>query len=163
MVGEQNRVWLFYCFNFDRNYDVLKWNTRWTKIQFLIKIKRNEKWKLPHTPLERRSLCFGSYKIHELKVKLWWARAREREKDSFFCNVYFVTFILSFKTFFNYLCFSSMYSVLNKLLEYIYTFTYQKIISVTSYTFMSVFKIAKSLQCILKRVLYLIKLQTDPL
>ena len=41
-------MWLFYYFNFERNYDILKlfW---WTKIQTLIKTK----WKISNEALER--------------------------------------------------------------------------------------------------------------
>ena len=41
------------------------------KYKLLIKTKRNRKWKIPHTILDRRTLCFSSYENHELKVKLW--------------------------------------------------------------------------------------------
>ena len=36
----------------------------------LIKSKRNRKWKIPHTVLERQNLRFSSYKNRKLKVKL---------------------------------------------------------------------------------------------
>ena len=59
-VWEQNCVWLFYDFHFERNYDVLKSNS--------LEMERNRKWKIPHT--QRRTLCFSSYKNPKLKVKL---------------------------------------------------------------------------------------------
>ena len=37
----------------------------------LIKTKWNEKWKIPHTVLERRTLRFSSYKNHKLKVNCY--------------------------------------------------------------------------------------------
>ena len=77
----------------------------------LIKTKRNRKWKIPHTVLERRTLCFSSYNNRNLKVKLWWVRARERKKRAFFAP-----FILSKGKFFK-ICFISLYSVLNTLSE----------------------------------------------
>ena len=46
-------------------------------------------------------------------------------------SAFFVTFILPEGTFFN-ICFISMYSALNKLSEYIYSYTSKNI---TSYTF----------------------------
>ena len=36
----------------------------------LIKLKQNREWEIPHTLLERWTLCFSSYKNPELKVKL---------------------------------------------------------------------------------------------
>ena len=85
----------------------------WPKIQTLIKTKRNRKWKILHTLFERRILCLSSYKNRELKVKVWSAGARERKMDAFF-----LMFINSEGNFFN-ICFISMYSVLNKLSDYI--------------------------------------------
>ena len=49
-----------------------------------MKKKQNWKWEIPHTFLERRSLCFSSYKNCKLKVKLLWVRARERKKKGQF-------------------------------------------------------------------------------
>ena len=60
------------------------------KIKTLIKTKRNRKWKIPHTVLGRRTLCFVSYKNGKLKKELWSVGARERKKKAFF-----VPFILS--------------------------------------------------------------------
>ena len=72
----------------------------------LIKTKRDWKWKIPHTVLERRTLCFMSYKNRKPKAKLWWAGSRERIK-----RAYFVPFILSEGNFFN-IC------VLSQCIEY---------------------------------------------
>ena len=62
-------------------------------------------------------------------------------KKVHFCTVYFVR-----RNFFN-MCLISMYSVLNTSSEYIYFYVSKNI---TSFTFLLVFKIAKSFQCILK-------------
>ena len=102
-------------------------------------MKRNRKWKIPHTVLERRTLCFSLYKNCKLKIKLWWVGARERKKRSFF-----VPFISFEGNFLQDLCFISMYSVLNTHSEY----TYQKTLLHT--LLLLVFKILESLQCILK-------------
>ena len=78
-VWEQICAWIFYCFNFERNYDVLKSKTSsilLTKIQTLIKTKLNQIKKIPHIILERRNLFFNSY------------GARERKRGHFF-TVYF--------------------------------------------------------------------------
>ena len=87
-------------------------------------------------------LCFSSYKNLELKVKLGWVGARERRKNEFF-----VTFVLSGRFF--YLCFISMYSVLNKISEHIYVSISTNI---TSYTLLIVFKIVESTHCILNKL-----------
>ena len=90
----------------------------WTKIWTLIKTKRNRKWKIPHTVLERRTLRFSSYKNPKLTVKLWRVGARERKKRAFF-----VPFVLTKANFFK------IY-VLSQIIEYwihfqnIHTFTY---------------------------------------
>ena len=70
----------------------------WTKIKTLIKMERNQKWKIPHTVLERQTLFFSAYKNRKFKVKLWWVGACERKKEGIFCNVYFAQriFFLTF-------------------------------------------------------------------
>ena len=120
-------MWLFYYFDFERNY-VLKSQTP-TKMQTFIKTKRNWKWKIPHTPLGRWTLCFRSCKNCKLKVKLWRVGARER-KNSVFCNVSLFCF-LSAGYFFS-ICVLSVSSVLSKLSEYIYFYLSKNI---TSYFF----------------------------
>ena len=68
-----------------------------------------------------------------------WSSRKKREGI-------FVLFILPEGTFFQHLCFISMCSVLNRLLECTYFYISK---SITSYTFLLVFKIVESLQCIL--------------
>ena len=84
----------FFCyFGFERNYDVWKLKIPafcWTKILTLIKTERNRKSKIPHIVLERRTLCFNSFKNHKLKIKLRWVGARKRKKEGIFSTVYFV-------------------------------------------------------------------------
>ena len=74
----------------------------------------------PHTVLERRSLCFSSYKNRKLKVKLWWAGVRERKKRAFI-----VPFILSEGSFFN-ICVLSQRTAYWIHFQNIHTFMYQK-------------------------------------
>ena len=83
-------------------------------------------------------MCFGSYKNHKLKVKLWWVGDCERKKRGFF-----VPFILS-EWIFLKICLSQfvVYWI------HIHAFTYQKTLLRTILLF--VFKIIESLQCILK-------------
>ena len=88
----------------------------------MIKTKRNQKWKIPHTLLETRNMCFSSYKNHELKVKLLWVGARERKNTAFF-----VSFILSEGNF------SNIYVLSQRIVYWInfqniYTFKYQRIL-----------------------------------
>ena len=83
----------------------------------MIKTKRNRKWKIPHTVLERRTLFFSSSKNRKLNAKLWWVGARERR---IFLHRLFVQ-----KEFFN-VCFISMYSVLNKLSKIYILFHFKK-------------------------------------
>ena len=97
-------VWLFYYFNFERNYDLLKSKRPCfllnKNINFNKNEKQNRKWKISHTVLER--CTFNSYKNRKLKLKLWWAWVHER-KEIFFT-----------------ICVLSQYSVLNTLSEYTY-------------------------------------------
>ena len=60
-------------------------------------MKRNQKWKNPHTVLDRRTLCFSSYKNRKSKV----TGGCERKKRAFF-----VPFTFSL---YNVLCHCIMY------------------------------------------------------
>ena len=90
-------------------------------------MKRNLKWKTPHTVLERRTLCFSSYKNCKLKVSWSWPK----KKEGIFCTIHF-----TLKEFFYDLHFISMYGVLNTLSEYTYFYILKNI---TSYTFAACF------------------------
>ena len=137
-------MWLFYYFNFERSYDVLKWKSSCillSKNINLIKAEWNWKWKIPHTVLERCTLCFSSYKNRKLKVKLWWVGGRKR-KEGIFCTVYFVR-----RNFFK-ICVLSHCKVYWIHFQNIHIFTYQKTLLHTLLLLVS--KIVESLQCILK-------------
>ena len=105
--------------------------------------KNKAESKIPHTLLERRTLCFPSYKNHELSAKLCWVGALERKKSAFF-----KTFILPDGLFFNICFFISMYSVLNKPSEYVYFYVSKTLFHMPFCLF---FKIVESLQCNLKK------------
>ena len=61
-------------------------------------MNKNRKWKIPHSLLERRTLCFRSYTNRVLKVRLWRVRARERRKRTLHIKkLYFMIFLLVFK------------------------------------------------------------------
>ena len=129
-------VW--YYFYFGGNYDVLKSKSSCFLFNKNIKFNKSKtesKMENPaHIFREVSHTCFSSYKNCELKVRLWWVWARERKKSGFF-----VTFILSEGFFLTFEC----CRVLNKLSEYIYTFTYQKTLLHT--LLLLVFKIIESL------------------
>ena len=114
----------------------------WTKIWTLIKTKRNRKWKTPHAILERRTLCFSSYKNRKLNVQLWGVGAHGRKKTPFF-----VPLILSEGNFFK-ICVLSQCIVYWIHFQNIHTFTYQKTLLHTLLLLVS--KIVESLKCILK-------------
>ena len=91
--------------------------------------------------LERRTLCFSSYKNRKLKlkVKLWWVGARERKKTAFF--VPFILFDGHFLTFVFYL---SLQCTENTFQNRYFC------ISKKHYFMVPAFKIVKSLRCIPK-------------
>ena len=100
------------------------------KIWTLIKTKRNRKWKILLTILERQTLCFSSYKNRKLKLKLCWVGARERKKWAFFAP-----FILSDRNFLTFVFYLN--GGLNILSEYTYFYVSKNI---TSYTFDTCFQ-----------------------
>ena len=86
----------------------------------MIKRKLNRKWKIPHILLERRNLCFSSYKNLELKVKLWWVGAGERGKSAFLVTFIFLYYFFALCTVYwvHFLCLSGncMFTTLFRLL-----------------------------------------------
>ena len=58
-------------------------------------MKQNQNWKIPHTLLERRTLCFNLYN-RKLKLNMWCIGAHERNNKAFF-----VLFILTEENFSN--------------------------------------------------------------
>ena len=106
-------------FNFESINDVLKSKSSYFFLKKNINFNKNEaesKMENPHKVLERRTLCFNSYKNCKLKVRLWWAVTPKRKK----------------RTFFEPLIFSEWnFIVLNELSQYTYfyiskTITYLK-------------------------------------
>ena len=90
--------------------------------------------------------CFISYKNHKIKVKLWWVGACESKKKEFS-----EPFILSEGNFFNicvfFRCIVYWIHFQNNIHAYFY-----KSKNINSCTFLLVFIIVESLQCILKRL-----------
>ena len=73
-----NKINLFLYILLNKNINFNKNEWKW-----------NHKWKIPHTVLEGRTLCFISCKNLKVKVKLWWVWARKRKK-MVLCTVYIV-------------------------------------------------------------------------
>ena len=88
----------------------------------LIKTKRNPKWKISYTLLEKWILRFSSCKNRKLKVKLWRVGAREKKKKN---RAFFVPFIFSKGSFFN-ICVLSRCIVYWIHFQNEQIFTYQK-------------------------------------
>ena len=67
-VWEQNCMWLFYQFTFERNYDVLK-----TKNPCILLNKKQNgiENRKSYTQFYRDELCLSSYKNRKSNVKLW--------------------------------------------------------------------------------------------
>ena len=132
---------------FERNYDVLKSKSLCILLNKNINFNRNEtesKMENPTPVLERKTLCFSSYKNRKLKVKLLWVGAHEIKKRAFF-----VRFILSEGNSF-YICVSSQCIVYWIQFQNIYTFTYKKILLHTFFCLFS--KSWKVFSVSLKRV-----------
>ena len=85
-------VWLFYYFNFERNYHVFKSKSSYILLNKNINFNKNEtesKMEILHAVFERRTFCISPYKNDNLKVKLWWVGACKRKKG-IFGTIYFV-------------------------------------------------------------------------
>ena len=86
----------------------------------IIKTRRNWKWEMPPSVLEKWTMCFSLHKNCKLKVKLRWVVAREKRKSAF--NVYLVQRKLL------YICILSQCIVHWVNYHNIYIFTYQKLL-----------------------------------
>ena len=76
ILNKINILFLYISLNKNINFNKNEW-------------KRNRRWKIPHTVLERRILYFNTYKNCKLKVKIWLVGARKRIKMAF-CTVFIV-------------------------------------------------------------------------
>ena len=81
-----------------------------------------------------------------MKSKTLMSWSSRKKKEDIFCTIYFIRM----EDFYD-LCFISMYSALNALLEYTYFYLSKNITSCTFVHALLVFKIVESLQCILKK------------
>ena len=111
-----------------------------------VNFNKNEtesKMENPTHSFRETNLALQLIQESQIKRKSVMSWSSQKKKESIFCIVYFVR-----RNFFLHLSFVSMYSVLNTLSEYTYLYISKNI---TSYTFLLLFKIVESLQCILKR------------
>ena len=72
-IWEQNCVWLFYYFYFERNYGVLKSKSPCILSNKNVNLNKKEtesKMENPTHSFRETNLCFSSYKSRKLKVKL---------------------------------------------------------------------------------------------
>ena len=99
MVWKQKRVWLFYYFYCERNYDGLKLKIPSFLLCKNIKINKNKaEWKMEYLTHSFREITHVLQFALEWRIKSktpmsWSSRKKE---ESIFCNVYFVR-----RTFFN--------------------------------------------------------------
>ena len=133
---------LFYYFNFERNYNVLKSKSPYFLLNKNVNYNQNEmESKMENSTHSFRKTNFVLRLLQESRIKksktvMSW-RSRKK-KEGAFCTAYFVR-----KKFYQHLYFFSMYSVLNKLSKI-------HILLHTKKTVLLIFKIVESLQCILK-------------
>ena len=128
-------MWLFYYFDFGRNYDFLRSKRPCILLNKNISFNKNKtKSKMENPTYSFRETNFVLHLIKELQIKsktvMSWSS--QEKNDGIFCTVYFFR-----RNFFKHLCFISMYSVLNTLLEYTYFYIPENI---SLYTFLLVFK-----------------------
>ena len=126
LKSRKSGVLLFYYFNFDRNYDVLKSKSPWILLNKNININNNEmemKMENPTHRFRETNLVLQLIWDRKLKVKLWWVGVREKKPKK--NGTFFVTFILSKGIFFK-ICVLSQYIVYWIHFRNIPTFTYQE-------------------------------------
>ena len=126
------KLWLFYYFNFERNYDVLTSKSPCILLNKNINFNNNKKNRIEngksHTVLKRRTLCFSLYENRKLKDCDELELAKEK-REHFLYRLFCLKGIQD-------LCFISMY----KCTEYtfrIYILLHIK--NISSYTFVTCF------------------------
>ena len=114
-------MWLFYYFNFERNYEgILKSKTPCILLDKNINFNKNE----TESKIEKPTQSFREtnplkVKNRKLNVKLWWIGARKRKKEGIFCTTYFIFFNI-------FICILSQCIVCWIDFQNILTFTHQK-------------------------------------
>ena len=128
---------LFYYFNFEKSYDVLKSKIPWIFLNKNIGFNKNEtQSKIPHKVLERQTLWLWCEDL------MSWSS--QNKGKCIFCTVCFVQSDFFFQIFAFTQCIVHYIHFHNKL-----TFTFQKTLLHTLLLLVS--KIVESLQCILKQ------------
>ena len=84
-LGIKPCVAFFFFFFFERNYDVLK-----SKSPCILLNKNINFNKIPHTVLERRALCFSSYKNRKLKAVMSYIAKLWCKNSAFLYRLYFI-------------------------------------------------------------------------
>ena len=110
-------MWLFYCFNFERNYDVLKSKSPCILLNKNINFNKNDtelKMENPTHSFRENDLVLQLIQESQIKSKTVIKWSLQKNKDDIF-----VQLILSKDFFFDNLCFISMYSVFNTFKIYI--------------------------------------------
>ena len=106
---EQNCVWLFYYFDFERNYDVLKSKTPSFLLNKNIKFIKNETESKMENPTHSSRVMHHVLQLVEelrIKSKTVMSLSSWKKKEWISCNVYFVQ-----RKLFEHLRFISMYSI----------------------------------------------------
>ena len=110
-------MWLFYCFNFERNYDVLKSKSPCILLNKNINFNKNDtelKMENPTHSFRENDLVLQLIQESQIKSKTVIKWSLQKNKYDIF-----VQLILSKDFFFDNLCFISMYSVFNTFKIYI--------------------------------------------
>ena len=110
-------MWLFYCFNFERNYDDLKSKSPCILLNKNINFNKNDtelKMENPTHSFRENDLVLQLIQESQIKSKTVIKWSLQKNKDDIF-----VQLILSKDFFFDNLCFISMYSVFNTFKIYI--------------------------------------------
>ena len=134
-------MWLFYCFNFGRNYDVLKSKVSCILLNKNINfIKNGTESNMENSTRNFRKTNLGLHLIknRKLKIKLQWVGARKRKKMAFSYRLFCAKEI-----FFN-ICVLSQCIVHWIHFQNIHTFAYEETLLLAF-----CFKTVESLQCIL--------------
>ena len=105
-IWEQNCVWLFYYFNFERNHYVLKSNSPFIFLNKHINFNKSE----TESEMEKLKHCFRETNLvlqliyeSEIENKTVMSWRSRKKKEGIFCNVYFVIrkFFLTFTFYLN--------------------------------------------------------------
>ena len=90
-VWEQNCVWLFHYFNFERNYDVLKSKSPCILLNKNINLNKNEtesKMENPTYSFRETILVLQLMSELQIKSKTAMSCSTRKKKEGIFCTVY---------------------------------------------------------------------------